>query len=612
MSLRTRLLVATAPLALALALLGGFAISSLGALGRTSERILADNYRSVLAVQRMKDAAEQLDDLQLETMLARASSDRAAAGALRARFENELRAQEANFTEPGEAEATAALRGAWEAYQGASDACLARPAPETRRACYADAVAPRLDELRSDADRVLALNQDAMLRKSDAARRESRRRAQAMLAAAGLAFVAGVVTTLVLAGRILRPLRVFGQAVEQFGAGDFAVRALVRGRDEIAQLAGTFNAMADRIEEYRRSSLGELVQAQLATQAAIDGLPDPVFQFAIDGSLLASNHAAETLLGRGTSLDTAPPAVRDAVVAVRDHALRGKGAFVGRGLDEAIAVPATDPSERERYFVPNAAPVYEEGLGVVGAAVVLRDVTALRRLDALRTDLVATVAHQFRTPLTSLRMAIHLCLDGVAGPLAPKQEELLHAAREECERLQRLVDEILDLARLQSGGVGLAPERIVVDALLASIGREHEAAAQVRDVSLIREPIAPEVVLFADRPRIGLVLANLVENALRHTPGGGRVVLRARETGEKVRIEVADSGPGVPEEERTRIFEKYARGAGVAGAAGLGLAIAREIVSAHGGAIGVGDAPEGGACFWIELPRAAGPDETAA
>lgn len=605
MSLRGWLLVATAPLALALAVLGSFAVTSLAGLGHSTESILADNYRSVLAVQRMKDALEQLDDCLLESAIGAEGDTASSAAGLRHAFEHELVAQERNLTEPGEGEVTAALRAAWSAYLGAWDRCSPPSDPAGRRRCYAQVVAPERDAVRRAAERVLVLNQDAMLRKSDAARREARRRAEAMPAAAVLALAAGVAATLVLAGRILRPLRVFGQAVEQFGAGDFAVRAGVRGHDEIAQLAATFNAMADRIEEYRKSSLGELVQAQLATQAAIDALPDPVFQFAIDGSLIASNEAASALVGPGANLENAPAEVRDAVAAVRDHALQGKGAFVGRGLDEAVAVPANGGGP-ERSFVPNATPVYEEGLGVVGAAVVLRDVTALRRLDALRTDLVATVAHQFRTPLTSLRMAIHLCLDGVAGPLAPKQEELLHAAREECERLQQLVDEILDLARLQAGGVGLAPERLDADALLASTRREHEPAAATRAVTLVCDPAAPDLALFADRARLGVVLSNLVENAIRHSPAGGRVVLRARAADHGARLEVEDEGPGVPEQDRGRIFEKYVRAGGIPGATGLGLAIAREIVTAHGGTIGVGDAPSGGACFWLELPAPPG------
>ena len=604
MSLRSRLLLAGAPLAVAVALLGVLAVSSLGALGRTGESILADNYRSVLAAERMKEAVERLDDRLIESAVGGAALDPAAAAGERRRFGEELRVEENNFTEAGEPQAGAALRAAWTAYTSAFDTCAARPAPEPRRTCYFAEVDPRLDAVRAAADRILEINQDAMLRKSDAARREAEWRSQAMLAAAFAALAAGLVTSFYFAGRFLRPLRVFGQAVEQFGRGDFAVRALVRGRDEIAQLAATFNAMADRIEEYRRSSLGELAQAQLATQAAIDGLPDPVFQFALDGSLIASNAAAESVLGRGGSdLDAAPPAIRDAVASLRDHALQGKGAVVSRGLEDAIAVPGPDG---ERFFTPNAAPVYEEGLGVVGAAVVLRDVTALRRLDALRTDLVSTVAHQFRTPLTSLRMAIHLCLDGVAGPLSPKQDELLHAAREECERLQHLVEEILDLARLQSGSIDLELERTEADALLEELRLANEAAAESRGIALVREPSSPGLALRADRGRLGLALSNLVENALRHTPQGGRVVLRARENGALVRLEVADSGPGVPPEERERVFQKYARGSGKTGAAGLGLAIASEIVAAHGGAIGVCDALEGGACFWIELPAADG------
>src|ERR1700687_5029284 len=211
--------------------------------------------------------------------------------------------------------------------------------------------------------------------------------------------------------------------------------------------------MADRLKGYRESSLGELLQAQQASQAAIDSLPDPVIVFGAQGGILNVNQSAESVLGfsletPGDPLARVPPEMREVLDRARGHVLSGKGAYLPRGYEEAVRVDLPDGA---RFFLPRASPVYAETAVITAATVILQDVTRLRRFDELKNDLVATVAHEFRTPLTSLRMAVHLILEGIVGPVTEKQADLLHAAREDCVRLQGIIDDLLDLARLQAG-----------------------------------------------------------------------------------------------------------------------------------------------------------------
>lgn len=602
MKVRTQLLLAGAPLALALVALGVFAIRSIGFLEDSAQAILAQNYRSVLAAQRMRETLERIDDdaYFAATGHPEHGSDHAAE---QRRFESELRVEEGNVTEPGEGPLVTALREQWLSYQEHLAECLALPAGHSAQACYFRELRPRFDALRALAQRVLALNQDAMALKGERARREAQRVGTAMASAVAAALALGLFLSAWLATRALRPLAALGQSVEQFGRGDFAVRAPLRGGAEIAQLAGIFNAMADRISEYRKSSLGEMLQAQLAAQSTLDSLTDPVLVFAPSGNVLSANRAAEELIAAGDGdapdVHRLDPALRNAVEAVRAHVLQGKGAFAPRSFDEAVTIVRP---EGERVFLPRAAPVYEEGGGIVAATVVLQDVTRLRRFEELRDDLVSTVAHQFRTPLTSLRMAIHLCLEGVAGPLTEKQQDLLHAGREECERLQSIVDELLDLARLQSGTVVLELEDASAESLLDRSLRSFRAAAASRQIELIDEPLAGDAVVRVDPERIQIVMSNIVENALRHTPSGGRVRMRASRSEGFVRFEVVDDGPGISEADRPHVFEKFYRGS-AGGGAGLGLSIARDIVRAHGGEMGLESQPGQGACFWFTLPE---------
>ncbi len=600
MSLRLKLLLGALPLALALALVGIVSVLTVDALGETSGRILRDNYRSVLAAQRMKESIERMDSAALFHVLGAADKADAQAQKHRAAFEAELQTQEWNITEPGEDAITQRLRAAWSDYL----AHYQRHAESPSAAVYFGELEPRFVLVKDTADEILALNQDAMVRKSDAARDTAERAERIVTSSSIAALVLGAIASFWLTSRILRPLDNLSLVARRLGEGELSVRASVMGKDEIAGVAREFNEMAARLEAFRKSSLGELLQAQLASQAAIDSIPDPVVVFGTGGRLLSSNQAAEADLriapGEGSPLATVEPAVRAALELARDFVLSGKGAYVPRGFEDAVAIAST---EGERWYLPRASPLYGEEGGVIGATVIVQDVTRLRRFDELRNDLIATVAHEFRSPLTSLRMAVHLCVEGAAGELTPKQADLLGAAREDCERLQTIVDDLLDIARLQAGKVELDHEPVAAGVLVAQAVDARRTEAERQRVALETRVTPSLGDVLVDPIRIQLVFDNLVSNALRHSPPGSTVSLFAEPFGEMVRFTVRDEGPGVPEEDRARVFDRFYRVPGqTAAGAGLGLSIAREVVEAHGGAIGVDGAPGRGAAFWFTIP----------
>ena len=341
-----------------------------------------------------------------------------------------------------------------------------------------------------------------------------------MVFATAVALALGLVASFGLTARIVKPLSALALAVRRFGEGDVESRARPRGKDEIAALAGEFNTMADRLEEYRKSSLGDLIQAQQASQAAIDSLPDPVIVLDVEGGVLNRNRAAEGLLragpgGAGEQLHALDPALRERIEAIRTHVLSGKGAVVPRGFDEAVRVDLPDGPRR---LLPRATALYSEEGAVTGVTVVLQDVTRLVRFDELKNDLVATVAHEFRTPLTSLRMAVHMCAEEAAGPLTAQQADLMAAARQDCERLQGIVDDILDLSRIQGGRIEIHARSVDAGALVERAVKEVEAAARAAGLQAwARVPPGP-VAVELDPERIDVVLGNLLGNAVRHTP----------------------------------------------------------------------------------------------
>jgi two-component system, NtrC family, sensor histidine kinase KinB len=600
-----RALVSGLPLALALLIIVVVAAQSVSSVGRSSHALLSDNYRSALAAQRMKD---ELDKLARETDLAAAglkdrrlaqeSSDEKA-------FESDLSLQETTVREPHAVEIVATLRQLWTEYQLQLHACMTREKLAEVQSCVLGDLETKRLALGRGVSRLLEQEQEATTQESKNLVGKFTTLTGWLLCMALAAIAIGLGSAWAVTRRAMHPLDTLSKAIEEFGRGDLAVRAHVRGGAEARALAVAFNGMADRIEQYQRSSLGEMLYNQLAAQAVLNSLPDPVFVFDLDGEILTLNPAAEALLPSGGTIPTLrglDPHLRAAIDTLRWHVLQGKGAVSPTNFDDAIR---RSESDGDRLFLPRAEPVHDQDGTIVAATVLLQDVTRLRRFDELRNDLVLTTAHQFRTPLTSVRMAIHLCLEGTAGVLSAKQQDLLEAAREECERLHGTVNEMLDLARLQSATIELDREEILAQDFLSRVLRAYRSNATARSVAVRVEPVSDDLGVWADRESVWLVFSNLMENALRHTPAGGSITLRARPDGEYLRFEMEDTGPGIPLACRDRIFEKFWRGPGSnMNSTGLGLSIARNMVSVHGGEIGVESAVGAGSTFWFTLPRA--------
>ncbi len=608
MTLRAKLFLAQLPLVTALVVVAVVSSIQGTRLAAESDAVLRDNYRSVLAAQRMDSAQEGLDAATIRHVLGNAAEAQARVGREIPKFEEQLRLEEGNITEPGEGEAARALRESWEAYRADLAALLKLGPGEPASRFYIDAFEPASRELGLRIDDILAINQDAIVRKSGRVERMAADGRSIVIGVAATAILIGLIGTGRMTRRMLVPLHALGDAARRLGEQDFDARARIEGEDEIARLAHEFDAMAERHQRYQRSTLGDLLQAQLAAQSAIDSLPDPILVFDLGSHLILANEAASLLVGGRIDpnamdpLSAADPAARAIVARVRDHVLSGKGAYAPRGFDEAVRIPGP---EGDRSLLARGAPVYDRELNVTGATLVLQDVTRLRRFDELKSDLVATVAHEFRTPLTSLRMAIHLCLEGAAGPLNEKQLDLLHAARLDCERLQAMVDDLLDLSRIEGGRIQIVARPTPPGSLLAGARASHLAAAEQRSIALVDEGANELPDVLADPERLPLVLHNLIENALAHTPAGGRIALRALRHDGGVRFEVEDTGPGVPPEHRSAVFDKFFRAPDApAGGAGLGLFIAREIVRGHGGEIGVEQGASGGSLFWFTLQAA--------
>lgn len=602
LGLRHKISLGFGALLLIILVIGAQSLVHLSRLGASIDVILRENYRSVIACQRMKEALERVDSGILFKLLGRAGEGDALIRENEDAFEEALRAELDNITLPAEGEKAALLRGQFAEYQALlRDLDDAGLAPDVRKRLYFEKTLPLFHLIKGTADEILQMNQLNMSEANDRARRSAANARNKMYALLGAAV--GLALVFIFATRkwILRPIHRLILSADEIRRGNLDLVVAGGSRDEIGHLSEAFNAMAASLREFRRTDQARLLRIQRSTERAFDSLPDAVAVLDAEGKVKVSTEPARTNFGL-------KPGVK-----VDDLAFDWMGQIYRQAArtGRASSLEGRDPLQHfvrgeERYFSPEAVPILDDEHLATGFILVLKDVTQLRQQDEIKRSVVRTVSHQLNTPLTSVRMAIHLLLGEKVGPLNEKQADLLMTAREETDRLHGILHSLLDISRLESGQAAmefrpLPPRSIVLEAV-----EPVRRTAQDRGVTLEVEVPDDLPDVWVDTTRIGHVFGNLLSNALNHTSAGGRVTLTAESGQGRVRFHVIDTGRGVPEASLARIFEPFFRVPGRPNetGAGLGLAIVKEIVEAHGGTVGIESREGQGADLSFTLRRA--------
>jgi signal transduction histidine kinase len=345
-----------------------------------------------------------------------------------------------------------------------------------------------------------------------------------------------------------------------------------------------------------------MVNMQRATQQALENLSAAIIVVDLDGTIEVVTKAAHEAFGIeiGSRMRECKHAWMD--VLVQRASVSGRPERLGQG-DYMVQVFV---GGQEKFFSPEAIPVLDRLGQPAGVILMAHDATQTKQQDELKRGLVSTVSHQLKTPLTSIRMALYLLLDDKLGPLAPKQEELLVAAREDCDRLNAIIENLLDIARIQSGRIQVDLRNLDAATLALDSIELFKAQAQDRGITLTTDIPSGLPEVQADITRVPHLFANLLSNAIKYTSPGGNVTVSARAEDDRVWYSVSDTGTGIPAEYLLRVFEQFFRvpDQGDASGAGLGLAIAKEIVLAHGGEIRAESQPGKGSTFSFSLRKA--------
>jgi two-component system, NtrC family, sensor histidine kinase KinB len=607
---RTKLLIGIATLLAIMVALGLWAVVMFSRLGNNIDVILRENYRSVLAAEGMKEALERVDSSLLFAIGGEEAQAREQLEEYQPVFDRNLKIEQNNVTLPGEQEMADALTALRTRYFDLVRKFFALEPirKEERTRLYFSKLLPTFKDIKRQADGVLDLNQKNMEVESARARAAAALSTRLMMAGlAGAAAVATVIA-LLLSHAILEPIRAVTRAARAMARGDLDQVVPVVTRDELGELASAFNKMSRTIREFREAGTARLLRAQQTAQATIDSFPDPVVVLDPAGSVERANPSARRILGVWPSTPdsaapwTPPPPLRAPLAAV----LGGGPDSLPTGLDNTLCVR---DDGHERFFLPRVISIRGDD-GLLGAAVVLSDVTKFRLVDQLKSDMVSTVSHELKTPLTGVQMAVHLLLEEAVGPLTSKQTELLLAARQDSDRLLAMINDLLDLTRIEQGRIKLDLHALDPAALVAEAIGRFDMKAHDRGVILSHSVGSGLPAVTADEERVAHVFDNLVGNALEHTDRGGsvRVSVSAGVGVGVVRFAVEDSGEGIAPEHLPYVFDRFYRAGGSrpgkARGVGLGLAIAREIVLAHGGEIDVRSEPGRGSTFFFTLPAA--------
>ena len=248
-------------------------------------------------------------------------------------------------------------------------------------------------------------------------------------------------------------------------------------------------------------------------------------------------------------------------------------------------------------------PLYIEGEMMVIATVV--DISELKKIDRMKTEFVSTVSHELRTPLTSIKGSLGLILGGASGAITEKTRQLIEIAFSNCDRLVRLIGDILDIEKIESGKLDLQMKRNNLFSIIENVVEANKAYASQFSVHLVVEKPDFEPFVFCDEDKIVQVLTNLVSNAVKFSPKGGNIYLSVSKNDKKIRFEIRDQGPGIPVKFDTHIFQKFSQADSSntrqKGGTGLGLYICKTIIEKHGGMIGYKPGPESGSIFFFEL-----------
>ncbi len=556
-----------------LVVLGGIGLYYINQLDAETRNILSNNYESLEYTSRIIQSSDSL--------LSRKS-------ALPIITEN-LKAQEGNITEPGEQELSFALRG---------DIEKLRQNPMDSNA---------LLNLRQHAIAIQQLNMKAIKQKSEAAAEEASKATKYLVIVATVVGILAFIIIVNFPGYVADPIVQLTSSIKAIANKDYEERLHFSRKDEFEELAVAFNQMAEKLDEYEHSNLANILFQKKRIETIINRMTDPVIGldekrfvvFANEKSLQLLNLPKEKVVGR-YSPD----------VALENDLLRKLIRL--EEINEKANLLKIIINGKENYFSKEIIDIHYTPTGEkenihVGQVILLKNITQYKELDLAKTNFIATISHELKTPIASLQMCAQLISDERVGLLNQEQQKIVNSLKDETNRLSKLVSELLDLSQVETGNVKLTLGSVSPIKLVEQAIDSVKLQAERNNITLELEASEDLPPVKADPEKATWVLINLLTNAIRYTPANGKVEIRVEKIRNQVNFSVQDFGPGIEEKYLARVFDKFFQVPGTTHGTGLGLAISKEFIEAQGGTITLQSQYGYGSTFIVSLPQSKSP-----
>lgn len=607
MTLKKKILIGYGVAFVLMGLVVAWAVANLVSLGKASEAILSENYRSILAAENMVDALERQDSGILLIYLGEFETGTAQFRENEAVFLEWLARAKDNITIKGEADLVKAIEADYTAYRQSfskwTDFQNSDKHP-TSSASYQESVYPLFTKVRDACIGLRRLNEETMYAASVKAGIVAKRAIWSTSLVAGSALIVALIFSLFLAERLVRPIRRFMEASRKISAGDYAVQVPVETGDELGRLAQEFNEMATKLLRYHEINIEQIISEKNKGEAILSSIEDGLVVFDTNLKVTGINPAAREILGVALA-ETVSLRCSDIIPDSNVCDLISETVETGihPSIPDEQRIVVLSTGKRTRHYLFSVTAIRGRDRDLSGIVLLLRDVTRLKEVEQLKSEFVMAASHELRTPLTSLGMSVDLLLEHASGALPEKDQELLKAAHEEVHRMKALVNDLLDLSKIEAGRIEMEYDSVQVITLFDHVRSVFKSQLDMKQVELTAEIPDELPRVRADANKITWVLTNLVSNALRYVGNGGRIQLKAHRIGPNVHLSVQDNGPGIPQNYQSKIFQKFVQVKGQeAGGTGLGLAICKEIVRAHAGAIWVESSQGKGSTFTFTLP----------
>ncbi len=572
MKIKTKLTLGVGLLFLMILLLSIVSARYMYELKADTENVLVDNYRTLEYSRNMLLSLETRAESSLKN------------------FEVYLQRQESNLTEINEREVTRDLKKRFDTFlQNPSDSVIK-------------------SEIRKDIFKLMDMNMQSIQRKSEMAKETVNNAVFWIVISGTLCFLIAFTLLINLPSNIANPIKDLTESIKQIADKNYSERVHFESNSEFEALAKSFNAMAQKLEEYNKSNVAKLLMEKKRVETLIDKMHDPVIGLDEKMQIIFANEEANQILGLSAS----------ELIGFHSKDLALKNDLL-RELIKDIDEMGSNKTEikpikiyangKESYFEKDIQhisiiPTGETRPLIVGHVILLRNVTEYKELDSAKTNFIATVSHEFKTPISSIKMSLQLLENKQVGTLNSEQQNLLESIKDDANRLLKITRELLNMTQVESGNLQLAiltadPKEILQEAINATKTQADQKQIQLQINS-------PDIVskIQTDKEKTTWVLTNLISNAIRYSYDNSTVLLVIKETNEQVSISVHDTGQGIPPKYIDKIFDRYYRVPGTKKeGTGLGLSISKEYIEAQGGKILVASEFGKGSIFKIFLNK---------